>query len=160
WARRRPVIAALLASLVLVSVLGFVGVTAALIYALEGWRQAREQRDFANNQTAAAQEARLAAEKARLREEEQRRAAEKAKTAEEELRQLADDARKKAETNVTFSRLTQARLEWRLSNLPASLSLLGQVEKQRRGWEWHYLEGLHHGELLTLSPPDLPVMDG
>src|SRR5262249_33782742 len=88
WARRRRVVAVLLASLVLASVLGFAGVTAALIYALEGWRQAREQRDFANKQTAAAQEARVAAEKARVREEEQRKAAEKAQAAAEELRQF------------------------------------------------------------------------
>jgi WD40 repeat protein len=54
----------------------------------------------------------------------------------------------------------QARLEWRLNNLPASLSLLRQIEPARRGWEWHYLQGLHQGELLTLSRPDLPVLGG
>src|SRR5262249_52166501 len=127
WSRRRPVIAGLLASLVLVSVLGFAGVTAALVYALEGWGQAREQRDRAREQTIAAQMAGRTAE---------------------ERRQLADRRREQAETNVVFSRLAQSRLEWRLSNLPASLSLLEQVERPRRGWEWHYLQALHHGELL------------
>src|SRR5262249_30708282 len=32
--------------------------------------------------------------------------------------------------------------------------------RERRGWEWHYLDRLCHGELLTLPPEGYPGHDG
>jgi predicted Ser/Thr protein kinase len=62
WARRRPGLAAMLASLLLVTGLGFAGVTGALVFALAGWQEAEEQQQRANSERAAAQEARGKAE--------------------------------------------------------------------------------------------------
>jgi WD40 repeat protein/tRNA A-37 threonylcarbamoyl transferase component Bud32 len=122
WARRRPVVAALLLGLVLVSLLGFAGVSAALVYALEGWREADGQRAHAGEQ-------REAAETARQQEAAQRR---------------------QAEANVSLARLAQARLEWRLNNVAAAALLLEGVKPEHRGWEWRYVRGLLHADLLTL----------
>ncbi|MCI0458773.1 MAG: protein kinase [Gemmataceae bacterium] len=47
WARRRPVIAALLLGLVLVAGLGVAGVTTAMVYAFAGWEQAQAQKQEA-----------------------------------------------------------------------------------------------------------------
>src|SRR5262249_42775029 len=121
---------------------------------------AKLARAAAEKARTAADEQREAAEKARGREEEQRKAAENASGVALEKSQLADRRREQAETNADFSRLAQARLEWRSHNLPAALLLLEQVEKSRRGWAWHYLERLHHGELTTLSVPEAPVLEG
>src|SRR5262249_5745767 len=54
------------------------------------------------------------------------------------------------EANVAFGRLAQARLEWRLNNLAVSSKLLQAVEPGRRGWEWGYVKGLHHTDLLSI----------
>jgi hypothetical protein len=167
WSRRRPVIAALLLGLVLVTVLGFAGVSAALVYALEGWHQAQQQRDVAEERTADSNRAAEEAQAARGREAEQRLAAETAGEREKEQRKDAEGARERekkaremAETNVTFGLLARARSDWRLHDLPGSLALLERVEPRRRGWEWRYLWGLHHGELMTLTRPQAAIMEG
>ena len=62
WARRRPLIAGLLAGLMLVTLLGFGGVTAALVYALEGRRKVEIEREAAQRAGKAEAEARRRAE--------------------------------------------------------------------------------------------------
>ncbi len=146
WARRRPVVAGLLAGLVAVSVLGFAGVTGALFYALEGWQRANQERDRADHE-------RRQAESERETARQERGSALAARASEA-------SQRARAETLVAFSRLAQARLEWRLNHLSTSEALLAQVEPARRGWEWHHLRALHHGELLTLSRPTQVVVHG
>jgi serine/threonine protein kinase len=79
WARRRPVVAALVAGLVLVSVLGFAGVTGALFYALEGWQQARGERRVAEEERELARKEREIAVAARTREAAERGRAEQAR---------------------------------------------------------------------------------
>ncbi|MBL8796124.1 MAG: hypothetical protein JNM56_19640, partial [Planctomycetia bacterium] len=77
--------------------------------------------------------------------------------AREEQRKKADAAREVAETNVYFSRIAQARLEWQLNNsVPAARKLLDlcrprEKETDRRGWEWSFLNGLNHTELLAFQ---------
>ena len=69
----------------------------------------------------------------------------------------ADIARDRAESNVYFSRVSQARLEWQLNHNPANTDWLlrrctpepGEVD--RRGWEWHLLRGLTNADLYTLQ---------
>ncbi len=63
WARRRPVVAGLLALLVLVTAAGFVGITASLAYALKGWSQAATQTRLALDREREAQDARQATER-------------------------------------------------------------------------------------------------
>jgi WD40 repeat protein len=160
WARRRPVIAGLLCGLVLVTALGFAGVTAALVYALEGWTQADAQRSRADREREDAEDARgkeagqraeavaaqKAAEEARGKEAGQRAKAVLA-------RQAAERARAVAEANVAFGQLAQARLELRLNNARGSAALLDRCPPELRGWQWRYLKGLHSVDLLTLHAP-------
>jgi WD40 repeat protein len=65
WARRRPALAGLLLGLVLVTVLGLAGVSAALVYALAGWSEADAQRQSARQERDRAREARDQAHTAR-----------------------------------------------------------------------------------------------
>jgi WD40 repeat protein len=138
WARRRPLAAALLASLVLVSVLGFAGISAALVYALEGWQQADQRRTEAEQEREEASKQREKALEAQGREALQRA---------------------RAETTVAFSRLAEARLLWRLSDLAASHRRLDDIAPRYRDWPWRFLEGLHHGELWSTDVP-APVVNG
>ncbi|MFT3878344.1 MAG: serine/threonine-protein kinase [Gemmatales bacterium] len=122
WVRRRPAIAGLLVAVLLTAVAGVTGITLALLYALSGWERASELGQQANVE-------RISAEK----------------------------RRDEAENQLYFSRIAQASFEEK-SNQPASASyLLEQCEPDkheqvdRRNWEWHYLQGLLHADLLTIS---------
>jgi WD40 repeat protein len=91
------------------------------------WRDAVRQRDRA----AASEQVALAA---------------KAETAQ---------ALERAETNVYFSRIDQAKIRWRLDNDVAGTDLLldqcvpADGEADHRGWEWFYLKELNHAERWT-----------
>ncbi len=84
-----------------------------------------------------------------------------------EERREAVAARHEAETNLNqaranlyFSQLAQARLEWRLNNIAEVHNLLKQCEargEERPRWEWNYLNGLTHSDLLTLPNVHLEV---
>jgi WD40 repeat protein/Flp pilus assembly protein TadD/tRNA A-37 threonylcarbamoyl transferase component Bud32 len=82
------------------------------------------------------------------------RADEKAR-AEALARGRAEVERGRALDNVYFSRIAQARLEWRLNNVFGSNQLLDHCDPSRRGWEWHYLRNLRRSELLGLEFPEL-----
>ena len=71
-------------------------------------------------------------------------------------RETAEDARKRARTALYFSRVAQAQLQWRLNDFHSAEQNLAKcipagAEADNRGWEWHYLQGLLHNDLLTLS---------
>jgi len=83
-----------------------------------------------------------------------RRAEEKAR-AETRARGRAELAEGKARDNLYFSRIAQARLEWRLNNVAGAEQLLELCEPERRGWEWHYLQNLSHSELFGVDHPEL-----
>jgi WD40 repeat protein len=64
-----------------------------------------------------------------------------------------------ARTALYHSRITRSQLHWRLNDLAGArrslrrsfedfLPLNGRPDP--RGWEWYYLEGLYHSELLTV----------
>jgi WD40 repeat protein len=145
WARRHPLTAGLVLALLAVSLLGFAGVSGALVFALAKWKEAESQRDLASRQTEEAEEA-------RGQEAAQRKLAEEARRQEEEQR-------KRAETTTAFTRVARAQSEWRLSNLTVSSRLLAECEPKYRGWEWHYLQGLHHTDLLTVQAHE-PTVTG
>jgi WD40 repeat protein/tRNA A-37 threonylcarbamoyl transferase component Bud32 len=146
WARRRPVIAGLLACLLLVTVLGFTGVTGALLYALEGWREAAEQQRRAEEESEIARRESAAALAAQAKEAQERK--------------NADRARIQAETNLTFSRLAHAGQMWQLNKLEGSAAKLDLIDPKHRGWVWRHLDGLHRSELRVLSPPGAVVVSG
>src|SRR5262249_20302975 len=100
-----------------------------------------------------------------------RRDAEAGFTDAERQRKAADEARdqeagqrRQAEAHLYLSRIAQARLEWevhRLGEMRLSLDRCrpGPGEADPRGWEWHYLRGLAHADLLTL-PAVYEVVNG
>jgi WD40 repeat protein/tRNA A-37 threonylcarbamoyl transferase component Bud32 len=83
-----------------------------------------------------------------------RRAEEKAR-AESYARARAERERGRALDNVYFSRIAQARLEWRLNNASGSAQLLDKCDQTRRGWEWHHLRNLSRSALFELDPTGL-----
>ena len=72
----------------------------------------------------------------------QTRNAQERARAEARQRARAEQAEAKALDHLYFSQLAQARLEWRLNNIPAARQVLEQCDPRRRGWEWHYLQGV------------------
>jgi WD40 repeat protein/serine/threonine protein kinase len=67
--------------------------------------------------------------------------------------------REQARTSLYHSRITRSQLHWRLNDLAgARRSLRRSLDdfmpqsggSDPRGWEWFYLEGLYHSELLTV----------
>jgi WD40 repeat protein len=125
WARRRPLVALLLAGMVILVVGGFTGVTLALVEA----RTARNE------------------------EAQQRRHAEAAST-------QAQQAAERAERSVYFGNIVQARSLWLLNNVSGSARVLDSCRPERRGWEWHFLRGLHHADLLTINDTGGPWVTG
>lgn len=121
WALRRPTVAALLALVVLTAFGGVCGITLAWLHALAGWRLANHEQ--------------LRAEHAQA---------------------TAEHRQDEAEANLYFSRIAQVQLERRLSSFSSAETLLEQCRppqegiRDRRGWEWHYLKGLLHADLLTI----------
>jgi WD40 repeat protein/tRNA A-37 threonylcarbamoyl transferase component Bud32 len=118
WGRRRPMVAALLAGIVLVTALGFAGISVAL------WQTRLAQQNETHH------------------------------------RQAAEAALDRAERSVYFGNIAQARSQWLLNNVAASAKLLEQCQPQRRGWEWHYLNGLNHTDLLTIADTGGPLVSG
>ncbi|HEX3448176.1 MAG TPA: protein kinase, partial [Isosphaeraceae bacterium] len=88
-----------------------------------------------------------------------RRAEQKAR-AESLARAGAERERGKALDNLYFSRIAQARLEWRLNNVAGVEQLLNKCDQDRRGWEWHYLRNISHSEILGFDLPELSYIFG
>ncbi len=126
WCRRNPMPAGLLAALVVVLCAGFVVST-------WNWRVAEKERSKAS---AASVEASLARDKALDAEKTAREAAER------------------AGRSLYFSLIDRARLEHQGANIAEAETILDRCEPSRRGWEWHYLKGLDHGELFPLAGHD------
>ncbi len=82
-------------------------------------------------------------------------------------RKKAEDAGSKAlealdrsERSVYLSTIAQARSQWLLNNVPGTRRLLDRCRPERREWEWHYLRGLNHGDLLTIPDTTAPWVMG
>ena len=58
--------------------------------------------------------------------------------------------RRRAGRRLYFSLIDRARLEYQAANIGEAEAILDRCEESRRGWEWHFLKGLDHAELLTL----------
>jgi len=102
WAKRRPLVAALLALVLLVAAVGF-GST------LAQWHQAEAAKDEAQ-------------------------------------RALAQ-----AETHLYSACIALAQREWEGGDIRRMLTLLDRCPPSLRHWEWRYLKGLCHTDLLTLD---------
>jgi WD40 repeat protein/serine/threonine protein kinase len=149
WAKHRPLSAALVAGIILVTVLGFAGVT-------WQWQEARLARDEKEIQAEAADRAHdFAVEQwqkalnARNEADEKRRDALKAQA-------MEIVQRKKARASLYYSRIAQSQLQWRVNDSSSAYQSLAKClpkpgEEDHRGWEWHYLQGLFHSALFSLD---------
>ena len=88
-----------------------------------------------------------------------RRAQGKAES-EVKARHRAERAEANAMTNLYFSMIAQARLEARLNNTTGANRLLDRCEPAARGWEWRYLDGVNHADLLSLEHESLIMTSG
>jgi WD40 repeat protein len=160
WARRRPAASALVAvsgasTLCLLVLAGFLWHNAEVrAEALQDLQQARRQQKAAKDE-AAVQEKRAADKRAevdRLEEIAQRE------------RLLAREAQESARHTLYAADMQLAHAAWQTHSVPG---LLGLLERHRpapglsdlRGFEWHYLWRLGHGERFTLRahmPPHKP----
>src|SRR5262249_35472976 len=89
----------------------------------------------------------------RPRAESERQAKERQSRRADAERAKALAALERAEAHLYYSRIAQARLEYRANNLVGALQLLDACRSEegqadRRGWEWHYLDRLCHADLL------------
>jgi WD40 repeat protein/tRNA A-37 threonylcarbamoyl transferase component Bud32 len=159
WCRRNPVVATLLATLLVVFLSGFAGVT-------WKWREADFERGRATDNerlavaaAGAEREQRHIAEGQRTFAELQKQAAEQAQgqaTASAQLAQTRADDAEREKRNVQqalyFSEIGRARREWLANNVHLAEQILDRCEPALRGWEWGYLHRLGHTETLTLRP--------
>jgi len=135
WARRKPAIAVLMGLLVLTVSVSLAGISAALLYALEGWQTAEIQKGEARERAVEASQQQGLAEKRQLQ----------------------------AEQSLYLNCIASARLEWRGANYDRSLHQLNLCLRpsempaapgsDQRQWEWYFLQGLLHGDLYTLTDP-------
>jgi len=134
WARRQPVLAGLLAMVVILTITAWVSLS-------WGWQAARDR--------AAEAELRIVAEQAKTTA--QRSQADHEKRALEREREL----RRIAELSVNEPRILLAEREWQANNLENARALLDKCrplpdEPDLRGWEWFYLDRLCRGGTLVL----------
>jgi WD40 repeat protein len=120
WARRRPGVAALLAAVVLVTVLGFAGT-------LGQWYEAAGARDRALDE--------------RRQKDEQWRAAEAARAEAENALYYS---------RIAQSELLWRAGDLTGAEQALALCVPGEGGRDWRGWEWRYLQGLYHRELFAL----------
>jgi hypothetical protein len=92
------------------------------------------------------------------REAEARQRAEEARGREVVEHQLAESQRDAAQDRLYVSNMRLAQAAWETGDVERARELLEQhrpAEGQRdlRGWEWYYLQGLCHGTLPTFTEP-------
>ncbi len=68
-------------------------------------------------------------------------------------RHAADQERKRAETFLYFHRMALAEREWSANNIDRVERLLDDCPPPLRGWEWRYLKGQCHHELISMDHP-------
>ena len=66
-------------------------------------------------------------------------------------RHAADRERKRAEQFLYFQSMALAEREWSANNIDRVERLLSDCPPPLRGWEWHYLKGQCHHELLSME---------
>jgi WD40 repeat protein len=155
WVRRRPLVAALLAAVVLLVI---AGTTVSTYFAVEAGNRAEEAE---NNYG-------LAKEKTQLAEDKTEETLTALKET-EKARKLAEKEQKRAEKNefstrqsLYVARMNQAHLAWQSGQVGKVLDLLEETSPAKtggddfRGFEWYYLRRLcraGHTMLVRTAPP-------
>jgi len=135
WSRRRPA----LASLMIASLLSLV------VAAIAVWQYNAMLHRFNDD-----------LHQAVLLAQDNERRAERAKSEAVANAHAEVNQRRQAEQSLYFSHIALAESEWRNNNVAGAELLLekclpGPDQPDLRGWEWHYLRRLSHGDLLTLK---------
>jgi WD40 repeat protein len=143
WVKRRPVVAALLGVVVLLTAAGLGGIAWAYGEVLRERNNAQAQAGNALKAEAATRKQKEAAEKAEADALQQKEAAQKAERAaqaqtKETLRALAN------------SQVMLADAAWREGHAALAQDRLADVPVDLRRWEWHYLKRASAGGLFTL----------
>lgn len=73
-------------------------------------------------------------------------------------RQRAVEALDRSERSVYLGAIAQARSQWLLGSTADAEGLLAGCAPERRDWEWHFLRGLNHTDLLTITDPGGPYV--
>jgi eukaryotic-like serine/threonine-protein kinase len=68
----------------------------------------------------------------------------------EVARREAADKAQRLERNLYCHRIASAHSAWLANNVERTRALLDECPPPLRGWEWHYLQRLRHGNPLTL----------
>src|SRR5262249_25458800 len=124
-AARQPALAALVAVITLVAVVGF-----PLVFLL--WQSSEKGRGEAVKARHEAEIARAEAERGRTE---------------------AENAKHEAEWQLAFNRINLARFDLETNNVAGAAELLAQVPPTGRNWEWHYLtRARYQGFVRTLQP--------
>jgi WD40 repeat protein len=66
-------------------------------------------------------------------------------------RRAADQERQRAETFLYFHRMALAEREWSANNIGRVERLLDDCPAPLRGWEWRYLKGQCHHDLMSMD---------
>jgi len=150
WSRRNPVVAGLVAALLLVLVAGFAGVA-------WKWLEAEYEKDQKERQRQLAERAGLLAHQKAADEEREKNRALKAEIAAEERRKEAlkaqevaqqkakaeEQARRELEANAYLDRISLADREWHSGNVEQANLLLSQCvpadgQRDHRAWEYDF----------------------
>src|SRR5262249_28804653 len=129
WARRSRALAALVAAIVVLTVVGFILVTWKWLDAEDAREGEQIQRQLAEDRAKAEREAKQAAE----REKEK-----------------AEQALEEVQISLYLHQIALAERAWLANELNAADKILAACPKRFRHWEWHYLEQLCQGSRLTL----------
>jgi WD40 repeat protein/tetratricopeptide (TPR) repeat protein len=141
WCRRNPLPAAAVALLACIVGLAFTLITLSRNEALRARDAEAEEKRRAEEAVELARDKTAEAEKSALLAAAQGRKAQKE----------ADRAR----LRTYFLTVSLAHKEWLTGNVEGAERLLDKCPKALRNWEWRYLKGLCHTDLLTLQTPGI-----
>lgn len=158
WSQRNPLVAALTAAMLLVTMIGFAAVT-------WQWRRAdsalaKVTQAFNEKAAALSERDRALGEKAEALAQQQLALLEKDVALKDKTNALkdkelalAEEARQRAnaEENDYVHLIASANLEWQKSNSRGALERLDQCPARERNWEWMYLKNLVESDLLSLK---------
>jgi len=143
WCKRKPVVAGLCATVA--ALVLFVAVASPLV----AIRQA-SLRGVAEEREEEARAAQGLAEDRRKQAEEARDQAQQARDQAEQARQALGEEKDKAVRQLYATTISLAYQEWLADNVGRAEQLLDSTPDEFRHWEWDYLKGLCHAELMTL----------
>jgi WD40 repeat protein len=144
WVKRNPVVAALLAAVVLSLAGGASGIFAKYL-------DAKEQEGIARGKAKEAEDALIDRDAALKQAREDGEAARQAKGLAEERKTLAETREQEALYQLATSNVLLAQAAWNDNQTALARERLAAVPPELRRWEWHYLNRQYQGDIFALS---------